>query len=87
MSSFKQRPNKLKYRSDIITVPEKHSDELCNFNNNKQSIPYKRRKILDIQEELDNNKNLSLTEKSKMMTQIKNLEYDIFKIDDNSELL
>lgn len=87
MSSFKQRPNKLKYRSDATTVPEKHANTLADFNLNKQSIPYKRRKILDIKEELNNNKNLTLTEKSKMLSQIKNLEYEIFQTDENSEFL
>lgn len=87
MSSFKQRPSKLKYRSDATTVPERHINALADFNVNKQSIPYKRRKILDIQEELNNNKNLTLTERSKMMSQIKNLEYEIFQTDENFELL
>lgn len=87
MSTFKRKANKLKYRSDATTVPECHTNALADFNINKQSIPYKRRKILDIKEELNNNKNLSLTEKSKMMSQIKNLEYEIFQTDENSELL
>ena len=87
MSSFKQRPNKLKYRSDATTVPEIHATVLANFKTNSQSIPYKKRQIANIKEQLNNNKKLTLNEKSKMLSQIKNLEYEIFHTDENSELL
>lgn len=87
MSTFKQKPNKLKYRSDATTVHERHTNMLADFNQNEQSIPYKKRKILDLQNKLNFDQHLSLTEKSHIMSQIKSLENDIFQYQDSSELL
>lgn len=87
MSTFKQKPTKLKYRSEVTTVHEKHTNIINGFNLNQISIPQKRRQIMNIKEKLNNDQNLSLTERSKLLSQIKNLEYEIFQSDDNCEIL
>lgn len=86
MSSFKHKPSKLKYRSDVTTLHELHRNYLSDFDNNKQTIPQKRRKILDLNNDLAT-KNLDLTERSKILSTIKNLEYEISRIDGDSEYL
>jgi hypothetical protein len=87
MSSFKQKPNKLKYRTDSTTVQERHNNTIDIFNANKIMIPIKKKQILDIKKKLDTHKTLSLQERSRLLSKIQCLEYDIFKTEDNFELL
>ena len=43
--AFRYKPNRLKYRTNISTLDETHHTYMSNFENNKKSLPLKKKKI------------------------------------------
>lgn len=87
MSSFKHKPSKLKYLSEVTTLDEIHKGYVSEFQENKKTLPQKRKKLKDLHKELENNTGLDLSEKSKIMSTIDNLEIDIKNIEGDSQSL
>lgn len=85
MSSFKHKSNKLKYIQDVTTLDELHRNQLSGFDETRQSIPQKRRKLRDLNKELDSA--VDLTERSKIMSNINTLEYEIHRAEEDTEYL
>lgn len=90
MSSWKTRPSKLKYRTEVTTLDELHKNFMSDFGSNKMSIPQKRKKIQSLTkkiENLDSTHQDYLSQKSKLKTDIKNLEGEIKHSEGESEYL
>ena len=94
MSSFKSKPNKLKYLSNIKTLDELHKDQLSKLEQKTKDIPNKQQKIEVYNKklvELEQNTEMDYAEKMKLKsaikTQVQNLQEEIDKTKNNSELL
>lgn len=87
MSSFKQKPNKLKYITDTITLDEIHKNYVNEFQENKKSLPQKRKKLRNLMRELESSSNLDLSDRAKIMNSISVLENEIKMAEEENESL
>lgn len=87
MSSFKHKPNKLKYITDIVTLDEIHKSYMTEFQENKKSLPQKRRKLRDLMRQLESGEELELSERSKIMSTINLLQNEIKSAEEENESL
>lgn len=87
MSSFKYKPDKLKYVSSISTLDEIHKKQMAEFDNKKFQIPMKKQKLEDLKKELadiDINGDLSfdkIKKKSMIKEQIEQINDEIMDIE------
>ena len=87
MSSFKYKPDKLKYVSSISTLDEIHKKQMAEFDNKKFQIPLKKQKLESLKKELvdiDVDGDLSfekIKKKSKIKEQIEQINDEIQEIE------
>ena len=93
MSSFKNKPNKLKYLSNIKTLDEIHREHMNIFTNNKKSLPQIKKNLsMKIKEydSINNNKNNftieHIRQKADLKTQIELLKDEIKKIEQDDDI-
>ena len=94
MSSFKHKPSKLKYLSNVQTLDELHRSNMAKFNENTKTLPEKKNKLNELYkqvEKLDKCPTIKSSEEIKtranIRTEIKALEDEINKTSGNSEVL
>lgn len=94
MSLFKEKPDKLKYLSNVYTLDELHKNYITKMSDKQSSVPDKKKELSNLMEklnEIDNQKKVISTkeikEKSAIKNKINQLKADIFKIENNFELL
>lgn len=95
MASFKVKHDKNKHIIQINTLDETHKKFMETFKQKKESLPNKKRKLGNLQTQLNaieeanpsNYTNDDIKKRAKLKTDIKNLESDIYDIEnDQSEL-
>ena len=94
MASFKHKPSKLKYLSNTKTLDEMHKDQLSKFNSMNRELPQKKKLLQSLSVELreieHNNKvnsDIDIKHRANLKCQIKELEKDIFTIENNTDML
>jgi hypothetical protein len=94
MASFKSKPSKVKYLSNVKTLDELHRTYLTKLDEKVKDIPSKKDKLATFEKtlvELETNTEIDSTDKIKLRStircQIQKLEDEIVKTQNNSELL
>jgi len=93
MSTFKNRPNKVKYLSNVQTLDEIHKNKITKLNSNLQLLPQQKTELTNLEKRLKklNTLKVSSTEdikvKAEILTQINKLKSNIEKIEANNDLL
>ena len=94
MSSFKRKPSKLKYLSNIKTLDEIHKDQLTKLKQKTRDLPLKQEKIeacnkklVDLEQDTEMDYAEKIKLRSTIKTQIQSLKEEVDKTKNNSELL
>lgn len=94
MSSFKHRSDKHKYLSTVQTVDELHKTYLSKLDDKRGSLPFKKeqlkellKSLSELEKENESCDQFLLKKKSNVKSQINNLQMEIKKIEDNSEIM
>ena len=91
MSTFKLKPEKIKYVSEIQTLDEAHKKIISEFQKRKRMLPMKKKKLIDLNNKLKlieqkNGKeftNEDIKLRSTLKSDIKALEEEIYDIENN----
>jgi hypothetical protein len=92
MSSFKYKSDRVKYRSDIKTLDELHTEHVSKFKNQKDELPQKRKRLNALKNNLQkleqSGKQYTIDEikkRAKLKREIRNMESTINNVKDNHE--
>lgn len=91
MTTFKYKPNKVKYLTNIKTVDELHKEKVDYFDKQLNDLPEKKLKLEQLKKQLNNYENIQsnkitpnlIKKKSSIFDIIKSLEYEINYIENN----
>jgi predicted RNA-binding Zn-ribbon protein involved in translation (DUF1610 family) len=93
MATFKVKPDKIKYLTEIKTLDERHSEIVAGFKKKQQMLPRQKEKLIRMQTHLANlekknpstytNKDIKM--KSKLKTDISILTEDIYTIENGTD--
>lgn len=91
---FKDKSNKLKYITNVRTLDELHHNYLAKIDEQKSNLPKKRKKLMDLEnelEKLEKSKELGSTNdikiKSNLKTEIRSLQDQILNDESNTDVL
>lgn len=87
--AFRNKPSKLKYLTNVTTLDELHKNHLAKFKKNTHSLPEKKQRIAELYNQLDSLNGVpnAVKLKSNIKSEIKQLEHEITKISNNSDIL
>jgi hypothetical protein len=94
MSSFKHKPSKLKYLSNVQTLDELHRSHLAKFDESVKTLPQKKQKLSELTKQLEKLEKSpeiqspdDIKNKANLKSEIRILEDEINKSSGNSEVL
>lgn len=94
MTSFKHKPSKLKYLSNVQTLDELHRNHLARFDEAIKTLPEKKRKLDELNKKLEKLTTESeiqssddIKDRANLKSEIRALEDDIHRSSGNSEVL
>ena len=93
MSIFKNKPNKIKYLSNVQTLDELHKSKLSKINNNIKLLPEQKKELIELKTKLSvlDKKKISSSDdikiKAELITKINLYEANIKKMEANNDLL
>lgn len=91
MTTFKLKPEKIRYVTEIRTLDETHQNIISEFQKRKKMLPQKRKKLERYQQQLERLEkknpskytNKDIRSRSKLKTDIQSLKDDIYDIENN----
>jgi len=86
--SFKKKPSKHKYLSNVQTLDELHHNHITKFREEKNELPQKKRRLDELYKKLHSfDKSIDIKTKSQVRGEIKQLENDINSAKNDSKIL
>lgn len=85
--SFKQKPSRHKYLSNVQTLDELHHNQIAKFHEEKNELPQKKKRLEELNNELQNNHTLDIKQRANIRSEKKQLESEINSSNNDSKIL